>query len=57
MYNCGNCKHSEWDYDDSNFGGPVQWFLVGCKKEVEDPDSCEEYEEFDVTQSIVEDGD
>ena len=48
MTECGHCKHAEWDYDDFNFGGPVrQWFLAGCRKEVEDPDSCEGYEELD----------
>lgn len=46
MAECRYCKHAVWDYDDFCFGGPVrQWFLVGCKKEAEDPDNCEEYEE------------
>ena len=48
MPDCRYCKYADWDYDDFFFGGPVrQWFLVGCRKEVEDPDSCEGYEELD----------
>ena len=45
---CQHCKHAKWDYDDFNFGGPVQhWFLTGCKKDVEDVDGCEEVVEED----------
>lgn len=49
---CQHCKYAEWDYDDFDFGGHVRhWFLVGCRKEVEDVGGCEEWEEgvdFDV---------
>lgn len=46
MPNCQHCKYAEWDYDDFDFGGHVrQWFLTGCRKEVEDIGGCEEGEE------------
>lgn len=47
MPDCQHCKYAEWDYDDFNFGGHIRhWFLVGCKKDVEDTEKCGEYEEY-----------
>ena len=54
MPDCQHCKHAEWDCEDFNFGGPVRhWFLVGCRKEVENPDHCEEYDD---TEAEGDDG-
>ena len=44
--NCGDCLYAVWDYEEY-YGGSRRWFVVGCRKGLDEPDrnGCEDWEE------------
>lgn len=44
---CNTCAYAEWDYERYYGSTAKDWFLVGCKKGLEEQDECEEYEEYE----------
>ena len=47
MTNCGLCKYAILDYE--SYYGTIhrEWFVTGCKKDLEESEDCEGYEEWE----------
>ena len=47
MKDCKHCRFSEWDYEEYYNSPDKQWFVCGCIKDLDAPESedCDGYEE------------
>lgn len=55
MTKCEQCKFAEWDYETYYGTTRKEWFICGCKKDVdywEEHEDCEEFEEADYGAEI-----
>ena len=46
MIDCTKCKYAEWTYETYYGTKRKQWFVDGCRKDLDEED-CEEFEEIE----------